>query len=108
MAHRKCDDCVFGYKLIATAMIFPFGVQFYAEHRLAVWRPLGLLDEKAVSDVIAAVGHLEWELDKPFNRFLDTAGVEQVDLNYDYVISVALYRRIAYADRPPVKSAVLA
>ena len=89
-------------------MIFPFGVQFHAEQRLLVWRPRGLLDEKVVSDVVAALGQLEMELHEPFNRFSDTAGVEQVDLNYEYVISVALYRRFAYAHRPPIKSAILA
>ena len=89
-------------------MVFPFGVQFHAEQRLLVWRPRGLLDEKVVSDVVAAVGQLEMELREPFNRFSDTAGVEQVDLNYEYIISVALYRRFAYAHRPPIKSAILA
>lgn len=89
-------------------MIFPFGVQFHAEQRLLVWRPRGLLDEKVVRDVVAALGQLEMELHEPFNRFSDTAGVEQVDLNYEYVIGVALYRRFAYAHRPPIKSAILA
>jgi hypothetical protein len=58
MAHRKCDDSVFACKLSVTAMIFPFGVQFHAEQQLLVWRPRGLLDEKVVSDIIAAVGQL--------------------------------------------------
>lgn len=89
-------------------MILPFRVQFHPEQRLFVWRPRGLLDEKVVSDVVASLGQLEMELHEPFNRFADTAAVEQVDLNYEYVISVALYRRIAYADRPPIKSAILA
>ena len=108
MGHRKCDDSAVACKLIATAMIFPAGVQFHAEHRLFVWRPRGLLDESAVSDVVAALNQLEMELQEPFNRFSDTATVEQIDLNYDYVISVALYRRLAYALRPPIKSAILA
>ena len=89
-------------------MILPFGVLFHAEHRLLVWRPRGLLDEKMVSDVVATLNQLEMELHEPFNRFSDTAGIEQVDLNYEYVISVALYRRFAYAHRPPIKSAILA
>ena len=67
-----------------------------------------MLDEKVVSDVVASLGRLEMELHEPVNRFSDTARVEQVDLNYEYVISVALYRRIAYADCPPIKSAILA
>jgi hypothetical protein len=89
-------------------MIFPFGVQFHAEHRLVVWRPRGLLDQNVIDDVVATVNQLEMELHEPFNRFSDTAGIEQVDLNYEYVISVALYRRAAYAHRPPIKSAILA
>src|SRR5215471_18763162 len=108
MAHAKCDDSVFAYKLRGRDMILPFGVQFHAEQRLFVWRPCGLLDEKAVSDVVAALCQLETELHEPFNRFSDSAGVEQVDLNYEYVISVALYRRFAYAHGPPIKSAILA
>jgi hypothetical protein len=89
-------------------MILPFGAEFHADQRLFLWRPRGLLDERAVSDVVAALGQLETELHEPFNRFSDTAGIEQVDLNYEYVISVALYRRVAYAHAPPIKSAILA
>ena len=89
-------------------MIFPFGVEFHADQRLLVWRPRGLLTEEIVSDVAAALGQLEAELREPFNRFCDTAGVDQIAVNYDYVISVSLYRRFAYADRPPIKSAILA
>jgi hypothetical protein len=89
-------------------MIFPFGVQFHADQRLFVWRPRGLLTEEIVSDVVAALGQLEAELGEPFNRFSDSAGVEQIAVNYDYVISVCLYRRFAYAHRPPIKSAILA
>jgi hypothetical protein len=89
-------------------MIFPFGVQFHADQRLFVWRPRGLLTEEIVSDVVAALGQLEAELGEPFNRFSDSAGVEQIAVNYDYVISVCLYRRFVYAHRPPIKSAILA
>ena len=108
MAHRKCDDSVFGYKLSGRAMIFPFGVQFHAEQRLCVWQPRGTLNEKEVSDVVAALGQLEMELHEPFNRFTDTAGVSAVDISYEYVFTVSLYRSFAYAHRPPIKSAILA
>ena len=105
---QKCDDSVFAYKLSGTAMILPFGVQFHAEQRLFVCRPRGLLDEKVVIDVVAALGQLEAQFSEPFNRFTDTAGVSAVDINYEYVFTVALYRRFAYADRAPIKSAILA
>jgi len=89
-------------------MIFPFGVEFHAKQRLLVWRPRGLLDEKVVRDVVAALGQLEMELHEPVNRFTDSAGVSAVDINYEYAFTVALYRRFAYADRAPIKSAILA
>ena len=54
-------------------MIFPFGVQFHAEQRLVVWRPRGTLNEKEVSDVVAALGQLEAQFHEPFNRFTDLA-----------------------------------
>ena len=92
----------------AAHMNLPPELEFHKSNRLLVWRPRGLLDEKVVSDAIAALGRLEMELHEPFNRFSDTAGVEQVDLNYEYVINVALHRRLAYAHGKPVKSAILA
>jgi hypothetical protein len=97
-----------GTKSESISMIFPFGVQFHADQRLFVWQPRGLLNENIVSDVVAALSQVEAELGEPFNRFCDTAGVDQIALNYDYVISASLYRRFAYADRPPIKSAILA
>src|SRR6476620_2454013 len=108
MVHRKCDDSVFAYKLSGRAMIFPFGVQFHAEQRLFVWRPRGTLNEKEVSDVVAALGQLEAQFRAPFNRFTDSARVDAVNINYEYAFTVALYRRFAYADRAPIKSAILA
>ena len=108
MAHRKCDDYVFAYKLSGRAMIFPFGVEFHAEQRLCVWRPRGSLNEKDVSDVVAALGLLEAQFGAPFNRFTDSARVEEVNVNYEYIFTVSLYRRFAYAHRPPIKSAILA
>ena len=84
-------------------MIFPFGVQFHAEQRLFVCRPRGLLDEKVVGDVVAALGQLEEQFSEPFNRFTDLAGVSAVEINYEYVFTVALYRRFTYVDRAPIK-----
>jgi len=47
-------------------------------------------------------------LEEPFNRFSDTVGAHEVDLNFEYIIHVSLYRRAFYAGRPPIKSAILA
>ena len=45
---------------------------------------------------------------EPFNRFSDTLDADDVELTFKYVIHVSLYRRFTYANRPPVKSAILA
>lgn len=54
------------------------------------------------------IGELENTLKEPFNRFSDTIAADAVDLNYEYVIRVSLYRRQIYGNRPPIKSAILA
>jgi len=108
MAHRNVTISVFADKLRGRAMIFPFGVEFHAEQRLVVWRPRGLLDEKEVSDVVAALGQLEAQFGAPFNRFADLARIDEVNINYEYVFTVSLYRSFAYGHRPPIKSAILA
>jgi hypothetical protein len=43
-----------------------------------------------------------------FNRFTDALATHEVELNFKYIIQVSLHRRLAYAGRPPVKSAILA
>ncbi|MGA7274092.1 MAG: hypothetical protein WBX14_04530 [Candidatus Udaeobacter sp.] len=35
-------------------------------------------------------------------------GANAVDLNFEYIIQVSLYRRRYYGKRPPIKSAILA
>ena len=82
--------------------------EFHEDIRLFVYRPRGFLDEVAVARAVNAVGDLEKKLREPFNRFSDTSQIDRVDLNYRYVIHVSMYRVLSYADRPPVKSAILA
>lgn len=45
---------------------------------------------------------------EPFNRFSDTLGQDEVELNFRYVLHVSVYRRLSYAGRRPIKSAILA
>ena len=89
-------------------MKLPPDLEFHEDIRLLVWRPRGLLDEASVNKVISALGGLEAARKDPFDRFADTLGADDVDLNFRYVIHVSLYRRLTYAGRPPVKSAILA
>jgi hypothetical protein len=89
-------------------MKLPPDVEFYEDIRLIVWRPRGLVDKSAVSKIITVIGELETTSKEPFNRFSDTVRADAVDLNFEYIIHVSLYRRSFYGKRPQIKSAILA
>jgi hypothetical protein len=89
-------------------MKLPSDVEFYEDIRLIVWRPRGLVDKSAVNKIITVIGELETTSKEPFNRFSDTLRADAVDLNFEYIIHVSLYRRSFYGKRPPIKSAILA
>ena len=86
----------------------PTDVEFYEDVRLFVYRPRGLMNEASVNKVVEIIGDLEASLKAPFNRFFDTLGHEEVELNFRHVIQISLHRRLSYAGRPPIKSAILA
>ena len=86
----------------------PPEVEFHENIQLMIYRPHGLLDETAVNKIISVLGDLEASVKEPFNRFTDTLETDEVELNFQYIIHVSLYRRLSYAGRPAVKSAILA
>jgi hypothetical protein len=92
----------------ATKMKLPPEIEFHEDIRLLVYRPRGLLNEAAINKVLTALEDLEANLQAPFNRFSDTLAADEVELNFKYIIQVSLHRRLFYAGRPPVKSAILA
>ena len=89
-------------------MMFFFGVWFCGGVHLFVWRPRGVLDQAAINKVLASLEDLEAKLRAPFSRLSDTLAADDVELNFKYIIQVSLHRRLTYAGRPPVKSAILA
>jgi hypothetical protein len=89
-------------------MTLPPDIEFLEDVRLFIYRPRGSLDEASVSRAVKILTDLEAMVKEPFNRFSDTSAIDRVQLNYQYVIQVSLYRVLSYADRPPVKSAILA
>jgi hypothetical protein len=89
-------------------MKLPPEIQFHEDIRLLIYRPRGLLNEASINKIIQIVGDLEARFEEPFNRFFDTLGHDEVELNYRYVIQISLHRVLSYLDRPPVKSAILA
>jgi hypothetical protein len=89
-------------------MKLPPDVEFHEVFRLVVWRPRGLLNNNAVGRIISVLGELETTLKEPFDRFADTVAADAVDLNFEYIIRVSLYRRAFYGKRPPIRSAIFA
>jgi hypothetical protein len=89
-------------------MKLPADLEFHEDIRLLIYRPQGLLNEAAFSKVISALEDLEGKLQEPFNRFSDTVAAHEVELNFKYIIQASLHRRLSYAGRPSVKSAILA
>lgn len=89
-------------------MILPDDVEFHEDSRLLIYRPHGVLNEQSVNRIVSIIGDLETKLQEPFNRFFDTLGHDEVELNFRYVIHISLHRVLSYGDRPPVKSAILA
>src|SRR5437868_919109 len=83
-------------------------VEFHEDVRLLVYRPKGRLNKATVNKIVFIVEDLEAKSQEPFNRFFDTLGHDEVELNFRYVIQISLHRVLSYCDRPPVKSAILA
>ena len=87
---------------------FPPDVDFHEDVRLLVFRPRGLMSEESVNKIVSVIEDLEAKVQEPFNRFFDTLGHDEVELNFRNVIQISLHRRLSYAGRPPIKSAILA
>src|SRR5215468_167526 len=83
-------------------------IEFHEDIRLLIYKPHGLINETAMNEVIGVIEELEAKLQEPFNRFSDTVAADEVELNFKYIIQASLHRRLVYAGRPPVKSAILA
>ena len=86
----------------------PSEVSFQSDLPLLVYRPRGVLNEAAVSNLIGFIGELESTIQQPFNRFFDTLEAKAIDLNFRFVLQASVYRRLTHGDRPLVKSAILA
>ena len=86
----------------------PPDFEFHEHIGLLIYRPRGVLNKAAINTMISLIGELEFTLKKPFDRFLDTVAADEVDLNFEYIRRVSLYRRHFYGNRPAIKTAILA
>ena len=89
-------------------ILLPDDIEFHEDILLLVYRPRGLLNATTIHKIVSIIGDLEAKFQEPFNRFFDTTGHDEIELNFQYVIQISLYRVLSYGDRPPVKSAILA
>src|SRR5262245_51329573 len=89
-------------------ILLPDDVEFHEDIRLLIYRPCGVLNEQSLDKIVSIIGELEAKLQERFNRFFDTLGHDEVELNFRYVIQISLHRVLSYGDRPAVKSAILA
>lgn len=86
----------------------PPDVEFHEDIRLLIYRPRDLIDEEVVNRIVSVIEQIEAATQAPFNRFSDASEAHEVELNFQYVIQVALHRRLVHKGRAPVKSAILA
>ena len=80
-------------------------LEFREDLHLIIWRPRGVLDEAAVNRGLVELVKRETKAAQPFNRFSDLSAVESFHLTFKYVFHIALYRRLSYSGREPVRSA---
>jgi len=78
-------------------MELPADVEYVEDANLFIWRPRGVLSEALLNKIIVFVREQEDTLGRSFNRFTDLSALNAVDLNFDYVFHIALYRRLSYA-----------
>jgi len=78
-------------------MELPADVEYVEDARLFIWRPRGVLSEALVNEIVVFVTEQEETLGRSFNRFTDLSALDAVDLNFNYVFHIALYRRLSYA-----------
>ena len=82
-------------------------VETLEEARLFVWRPRGVLNEEQVNKIVAFLGREEKKLHVPYDRFTDLSLLYAVDLTFNYIFHIALYRRLSRLGKEPFKSAFL-
>jgi uncharacterized protein (DUF2384 family) len=83
----------------------PPDILFHSTQRLMVYRPRGILNEHRVNGIIAFLEKEEDAAETSFNRFTDLSKLDALNLDVNAMIRISLYRRLAYGNYPPVKSA---
>jgi hypothetical protein len=83
-------------------------IDFNAEHRLAVCRPVGILRVDHASQLLNFLLAFEDSNPEPFNRLLDLSLVSEVRLKSWMIYEYAWARREATAHLPTFRTAIIA
>jgi hypothetical protein len=86
----------------------PPQIAFDDEHRLAVYRPQGLLDMGLAARLLDFLLALETADPEPFDRLLDLTAVAEIRLTATEMFYIAQTRRAATAGRRHFRTAILA
>jgi hypothetical protein len=82
----------------------PPDVRYDASHRLIIWQPHGVLDDKLLDAILAWI--LEVEKDaQPCNRFIDFTHVTKIALQIGHLFIAARERAEKYRGVAPLKAA---
>ena len=81
---------------------------FSEAHRLAISRPVGMLNMRLANQLMKFVLALEDTQRRPFNRLLDLGAIREVRLTGVQVYKIAQMRRGSTFDLPPFHTAILA
>ena len=82
-------------------------VDCLTEPPLLIWRPWGVQNKRKVNEILALVTEQETKYGRPFDRFTDLSQLDAIDLTFEYVFQVALYRRLARRGEQPIRSGFL-
>jgi hypothetical protein len=92
MKHRN-NPTLKGHHEMNGIQLPPY-VEFHEDIHLFVYRPIGLMSEESVNKIVSVIEDLEAKVQEPFNRFFDTLGHDEVELNFRNVIQISLHRRL--------------
>lgn len=87
--------------------LVPKHVTYRRDLGLLLWKPQNTLNEKTVNEIIRFLRSVEARAPRPLNRFSDLTALRMVELDFDYVFHIALYRRLSYVGKGPIKSSFL-
>lgn len=83
-----CGDVFMNSKAPAFLKSFP-RARYHSEHRLAIWRLRGVLNDALADQVVRFIELQEFAAGMPFDRFIDLSGLTQIRLQPGHIFDLA-------------------